>query len=234
MTNTILFDLGNTLVRYFTKAEFPGILQEAITNVRDHLRAEGKLTIAPETIWQRVEEQDYEADDHRVRPLEQRLIRIFGLDPNPSPSEMRSMCQEFLQPLLARAYRYEDSLPVLQALKGRGYKTAIVSNLPWGSPSGPWYEEIARLGLAEWMDAVIFCSDVGWRKPAPQIFAYTLEKVAARPQDCIFVGDNPRWDVAGPRAMGIEAVLVDRHGLVAGSGERPRHTLEFLKDLQPW
>jgi putative hydrolase of the HAD superfamily len=82
------------------------------------------------------------------------------------------------------------------------------------------------------MDAVIFCSDAGWRKPAPQIFAYTLDKVAAQPQDCIFVGDNPRWDVAGPKAVGIEAVLVDRHDLVKGSGERPRHTLEFLKDLQ--
>ena len=231
MTNTILFDLGNTLVRYFFKDEFPGILREGIARAQDHLRAEGKLKAAPETIWQRVAEQDYEAADHRVRPLDQRLTRIFELVPGTSEVGMMPLCRAFLRPFLARAHRYDDTLPVLQAVKTRGYKTAIVSNLPWGSPAPPWREEVARLGLARWMDAVVFCSDVGWRKPAPQIFEYTLEKLEARPEDCLFVGDNPRWDLAGPRALGMEAILIDRHRLMPNTGEQAVQNLEFLREL---
>jgi putative hydrolase of the HAD superfamily len=88
----------------------------------------------------------------------------------------------------------------------------LVSNTTWGSPSVLWREEIARHGLIDFFDVVVFCRDVGWRKPARAIFEHTLAELAVSPDACLFVGDDPRWDVAGPRACGIEAILVDRAG----------------------
>ena len=41
----------------------------------------------------------------------------------------------------------------------------------------------------------------------------------ALPQQCLFVGDDPKWDLAGPRAMGIEAVLIDRRGTMSPTEE---------------
>ncbi|MGD8624784.1 MAG: HAD family hydrolase [Anaerolineae bacterium] len=111
-----------------------------------------------------------------------------------------------------RGRPYDDVRPVLRRLRAEGVRAAIVSNTPWGSPGDLWREELARLGLAEEVDLAVFCTDVGWRKPAAAIFEYTLARLDARPADCFFVGDNPRWDVAGPRAVGIEAVLLDRQG----------------------
>ena len=107
---------------------------------------------------------------------------------------------------------------------------AIISNTPWGSPSALWREEIGRLGLSEWMDIVVFCTDVGWRKPARQIFDFTLEKLHIQPQDCIFIGDHPRWDLAGARAVGIEAILMDRQGAIQDAGEVPVKDLHELAD----
>jgi putative hydrolase of the HAD superfamily len=66
--------------------------------------------------------------------------------------------------------------------------------------------------LGTQVNAVVFCSEVGWRKPARQIFDYTLERLHVRPEQCVFVGDDPRWDLAGPRALGMQAVLIDRWG----------------------
>jgi len=109
-----------------------------------------------------------------------------------------------------------------------------VSNTPWGSPASLWREEIERLGLSEYVDVLVFCTDVGWRKPAKQIFEFALEKLQALPQDCIFVGDHPGWDLTGPRAVGIEAILIDRRGAMHDTGEDSIQNLhELWSRLQP-
>lgn len=226
MKNTVLFDLGQTLVQYYERSEFPGILEQAITEVQDYLRQNGLIRISPETIWQRVRDEDHTAPDYRVRPLEERLVRIFQLDDSAQSNNLiMAMCQCFMKPIFARGRCYEDTLPSLQTLRAEGFRTAIVSNTPWGSPANLWREEIERLGLSEYMDVVVFCRDVGWRKPARQIFEFTLEKLQVTPQHCIFVGDDPRWDLVGPRAVGIEAVLIDRRGAIQDVSEKP------IKDL---
>lgn len=215
MKKAVLFDLGNTLAFYFERNEFPIILRQAITQVQSYLNSKGMLNVSPEEMWRRVQEEDYESDNHKVRPLEERLIRIFQLNHSTLPSNMvMTMCRHFMKPIFARSNRYPDTLPTLKELKSRDFKTAIVSNTTWGSPANLWREEIERLSLSQYMDAVVFCRDVGWRKPAKQIFECTLKKLNALPRDCIFVGDDPRWDVTGPQAIGISPIIIDRKGLI--------------------
>jgi putative hydrolase of the HAD superfamily len=66
---------------------------------------------------------------------------------------------------------------------------------------------------------MVFCTDVGWRKPARPIFEHVLAQLQAEPQDCLFVGDEPGWDLDGPRSLGMEAVLIDRQGTVPVTAE---------------
>ena len=222
----ILFDLGGTLVKYYHRTEFPPILRQAITEVQDCLRKEGSLNASPKSVWQIVEEENHEAEDHLVRPLEERLTRIFQLDDAGASNELvATMCRHFMKPIFALAHCYEDALPVLRELGEKGYKRAIVSNTPWGSPANLWREELRRFGLDEHVDATVFCRDAGWRKPARQIFEFALKKLKAKPRDCVFVGDDPRWDLVGPRAVGIEAILIDRKRMMQGTGE------ETISDL---
>jgi putative hydrolase of the HAD superfamily len=229
MKNTVLFDLGGTLVEYFERFEFPGILKQAITEVQNYLCQKGLLRISSEVMWRRVREEDYEAGDYRVRPLEERLVRIFQLDDLVQSSGLvMAMCRHFMKPIFARGRCYEDVLPTLQELRSKGFKTAIVSNTTWGSPANLWREEIERLGLDAYVDAVVFCRDVGWRKPAKQIFEFTLEKLQVLRQHCIFVGDDPRWDMVGPRAVGIKAILIDRRGMRQDVGEKAIKSLQEL------
>lgn len=233
MKKVVMFDLGNTLVRYFFKDEFAGILEQAIAEAQAFLLQVHLLPSQAVGLWQRVEAENHEAPDNRVRPLEERLRRIFQLDTDLPDGAMLDLCRSFLRPFFATARRYDDTLPTLDKLRAKGVKTTIVSNLPWGSPAPPWHEETARHGLSRRMDAVVFCSDAGWRKPARQIFEFTLEQLSVDPQDCVFVGDNPHWDVAGPRALGIDAVLIDRHGVVPNAGEEPIRSLGELWDRMP-
>ena len=79
MVDTVLFDLGNTLVRYYTRAEWPAVREQCIAAARDVLLARGLIDAEPADLAQRVAAESGQSPDGRVRPLEGRLARIFGL-----------------------------------------------------------------------------------------------------------------------------------------------------------
>lgn len=113
---------------------------------------------------------------------------------------------------------YEDSIPALRALRGRGIKTAIVSNCD--HLTRPIVE---RLGLAEEVDAVILSFEVGVMKPDPAIYLSALDRVGARPDRAAFVDDQPGY-VEGAEAVGMASFFIMRDGweLEAGQlGDRP-------------
>lgn len=214
MKKAVLFDLGGTLAGYYQRHEFPGILQMAVSGVAEALEHEGLLRVPRGELWGRVEAEDHEALDHMVRPLEGRLSRIFGVE---DQGLLTRLCEVFMEPIFRLGYLYPDTLKTLRRLRGEGFRTAIISNTPWGSPARLWRGEADRLGLTPLVDALVFCRDVGWRKPARQVFEHTLRELGASPGVCLFVGDDPRWDLVGPRAVGIDAVIIDRFGGSPGS-----------------
>jgi putative hydrolase of the HAD superfamily len=213
--------------------QFPSILEKAISEVQVYLDEEGLLTVTAELIQVRVREEDHESADYRSRPLEERLTRIFGLDQSIATDELgMEMCKHFMAPIFARGRCYEDTLPTLEELRARGLKTAIVSNTSWGSPAALWRNEIERLGLNPYMNCIVLDRDIGWRKPSKPIFEFAMRTLGVPPSDCLFVGDEPKWDLTGPRAVGIEAVLIDRQGTrVSAKGESIKNLHELTLKL---
>jgi putative hydrolase of the HAD superfamily len=118
-----------------------------------------------------------------------------------------------MKPIFSMGRCYRDSIPTLRKLRKRGIRAAVISNTTWGSPASLWRGEVRRLGLDRYLDAVFFCRDVGWRKPAKPIFEYALTELGVDPRRCLFVGDDPRWDLRGPKKVGMEAILIDRQGI---------------------
>jgi putative hydrolase of the HAD superfamily len=230
----VLFDLGNTLVAYWAPAEWPAVLHSAIEGTMRFLERVGRLRVSADAVWQRVEGHNHELPGHRVYPLQERLAGIFGLAGEEEvlldQALLDEACRHFLAPVFARGRPYADVLPTLAALRDAGIKTAIVSNSPWGSPAALWRKEIERLGLRQLVDADVFCGDVGWRKPARPIFDLAVRKLGVAPDRCVFVGDDPRWDLVGPRALGMRAMLIDRTGRTVVPDECPTQSLGQLWD----
>ena len=220
MSTAVLFDLGNTLVSYYRASEFRPILERAIDEVMGELRSRAMAKGSYEAALERALAENREAGDFRVMPLASRLERIFELSPHDA-SLAALLCEIFLRPIFAVGRVYEDTIPVLRKLRAAGYRTAIVSNAPWGSPPQSWRRELRRLGLAALVDSVAICGDVGWRKPAPQIFEHAAAELGVRCRECLFVGDDPRWDIEGSAAVGMRPLLIDRAGdQLAYRGER--------------
>ncbi|MEW5955127.1 MAG: TIGR02253 family HAD-type hydrolase [Candidatus Micrarchaeota archaeon] len=95
---------------------------------------------------------------------------------------------------------YPGVRSTLLALKEKGVKLAIVSDAP---RMRAWMR-LASMNLAEFFDAVITLGDAKLRKPAPRPFKKALKQLGVRPEEVLFVGDNPERDLAGAKALGMK------------------------------
>jgi putative hydrolase of the HAD superfamily len=221
----VLFDLGNTLVGYYTSAEFPTVLRRCLRRCSE-VQGWSADAARQEELFERALQLNQERADFAVRPLGERLRKLFDQQGTLDDVALARLSAAFMEPIFDRAQPSPQASVVLNWLRRRGIKTAIVSNTPWGSSAGIWRTELARHGLLEIVDAVVFCVDVGWRKPhrAPFDRALALLDVAAT--DALFVGDDPRWDVAGAQNAGVRPVLL---GSVASSPDL--ETIQSLEEL---
>jgi putative hydrolase of the HAD superfamily len=93
---------------------------------------------------------------------------------------------------------------LLEALRARGLKLALVSNT--ASPDWLLRPVLERQGLVDRVDAIVLSSEVGKRKPHPAIFERALAEVGVRPEEALFVGDRLDADVAGAANVGMRTV----------------------------
>ncbi|MBI0583600.1 MAG: HAD family hydrolase [Methanomassiliicoccus sp.] len=214
---TVLVDLGGTLVDLFGHTSPGQVLPLSLASAARALVLEGH-DVPPQNVLERSwEGQKRVPDDLEVRPLEARLSAVFGPDAIDDRT-MDAACRAFMRPLFDQARVFEDTFPFLSALRSRGIEAVIVSNTTWGSPAILWREAVERMAIRPWVRSVVFCRDVGWRKPDPRVFSHALSMADRGPEECLFVGDDPVWDVMGPQRVGIRAVLLDRRAERIGQG----------------
>ena len=197
----VLFDLGNTLVAYYAAADFPVILRRCLGRCTAVL-GWSQDAERDDSLFRRAMDLNTERSDYAVHRLDQRLNELFSAYCLVDDSTRAVLCEAFMKPIFDSARLDPDAVPLLESLRRRDIKTAIVSNTPWGSSATAWRDELVRHGLLQRVDASVFCGDVGWRKPNPAPFQRALELLEVVPAEAIFVGDDARWDVIGAQNAG--------------------------------
>ena len=61
------------------------------------------------------------------------------------------------------------------------------------------------------------------------MFRKALAHFQCSPENCLFIGDNPRWDILGARRAGMTPVFIDRTGEHTLEGE---YQIDSLFDLE--
>jgi len=86
-------------------------------------------------------------------------------------------------------------------LRERGFLVGILSN------SAPGARERERCwGFEAITDDIVYSHEVGLVKPEPEIYALTARRLAVRPEEIVFLDDQP-GHVAAARAAGWHAVV---------------------------
>jgi len=108
---------------------------------------------------------------------------------------------------------YDDVLPVFAELRRHGLKLGLVSNTARDLPAFIVHHRLH-------VDAAIDSRGHGKTKPDPSIFSAALAALAVEPEQAAMVGDSPEDDIAGARALGLRAFLLDRGGDYPDSPEK--------------
>jgi putative hydrolase of the HAD superfamily len=131
----------------------------------------------------------------------ERIVRGMGGDSDEAYACAAAMTRAWEQ---AEHFElYDDVLPVLDELRGRGLKVGLVSNT-----ARDLDEFVRHHGLE--VDAVLTSRVHGKTKPHETIFRAALEQLGVEPGEAAMVGDSPADDIEGARALGMRAFLIDR------------------------
>ncbi|MBS7790922.1 haloacid dehalogenase type II [Roseococcus sp. SDR] len=116
--------------------------------------------------------------------------------------------QALIQDLLD-AYRtldaYAEVPAMLQALREKGARTAILSN---GSPL-MLADATKAAGISTLLDMLLSVEAVGIFKPDPRVYALASERLGLPARRMAFVSANP-WDTQAAHAAGFRAIRVNR------------------------
>ena len=100
---------------------------------------------------------------------------------------------------------FADARKVLDALKARGERTAILTN---GSPAMV-ASAVEAAGLKTVLDAVLSVDTVKMFKPRAEVYTLVTKEFSCQPSDVVFVSSN-RWDAFGATAFGFRTVWINR------------------------
>jgi 2-haloacid dehalogenase len=123
------------------------------------------------------------------------------------PSVSKTLRRDLLDVYL-KLDTFADARDVLQKLKARGDRTAILSN---GSPA-MLASAVDAAGIKDTLDAVLSVDAVRMFKPRPEVYALATSHFACKPGDVVFVSSN-RWDAMGATAFGFRSHWVNRGGM---------------------
>jgi putative hydrolase of the HAD superfamily len=209
--DAVLFDYGRTLVtfdyptedllavlqRYLPRIEdalgvtaptADALMRDVLIPLEEHVESPGEDEVSYEDV--------YRATWHRA-----------GFD---LPDDLLHEILDQEQLCWDRAVRVDPgALQLLSWLGEQGIKRAVCSNAPF--PPEMMLRQVASNGVGGLMDSVLFSSQFGRRKPAPEIYRAALASVGTAAERALFVGDRVREDYEGPRAVGMRAVICTAH-----------------------
>ena len=177
----ILFDLDGTLIDQFTAIH------------RAYARVMEKLGLEPAD-YDTVRKTVGGSTDATMTCLVGPELAHKGLEIYPPIFE-----EEMLHGLEAMP----GSMEILQALRGKGEKTAVFTN-----KVGPHARAACdHLGFTPLVDLVIGVKDTPWRKPEPEFTRHALDLLGAKAEHSLLVGDSP-FDAASAANVGMPCRLV--------------------------
>ena len=236
----VLFDYGHTLIDFTVPED---ALHEIYGDIRLRLvsEAESEIPAASELVErvarqvvQRVEES-YAQD----RLIELDILDLFesalrGIGFSPRPETVRWVAETEHTALTKHLICPPGTVQTLQTLHDHGLKIGIVSNahlLPY-----MMRKDWDNLGFGSLVDASLISSEVGMRKPHPDVFRRVLAQLAVDPAEAMFVGDRIFDDVGGAHAVGMLGILTQefRQELVGPETEQPDLVVTRLSEIVPY
>lgn len=135
--------------------------------------------------------------------------------------------ERFVEERKKSPFLYEDTLKVLDELKGK-YQLVLLTN---GSPSLQKLKLSISPEIPPYFDHIIISGEFGRGKPDPSLFEYMMEKAGITAEEGIMVGDNLNTDILGSSRVGMKNVWINREGKVNETNVKPTYEVSSLTEF---
>ncbi len=210
----IIFDLGGTLIEYagpyasWPELETPGLEAAYIS-----LQSKGAVLPQFEQFcsagfeilpgrWQMATsgKRNLRLQDFLVELLG--ACDVQGLD----PAWVSEAANLYESAICAQAIPMDAAGETLGLVRQQGYKIGLLSNTMFTGQAH--IADLERFSLDGYFDAMLFSADAGKWKPSAEPYLDLLERLQVRPQNGVFVGDDPANDMIGGQRAGMRTILM--------------------------
>ncbi|HCS26117.1 MAG TPA: hypothetical protein DIW43_01605 [Spongiibacteraceae bacterium] len=112
---------------------------------------------------------------------------------------------------------FEDAETILEQLAAQYMLIALTNG----------NADIERMPVGRLFTAAIRAEDIGVSKPAPDMFIKALEIARCRAEECLHIGDDPYYDIAPARALGMHSLRAAITGKVPADDNSFSHWREL-------
>jgi putative hydrolase of the HAD superfamily len=190
----VIFDLFGTLVHELPRADF----YASVDAIADAVNAD---RVAFRARW------DASARGRQTGLFEDMTANVRAICEELGVSateETVAVGLEARSAMYERWFRPRDgAIETLATLRGRGYPLGLVSMC---APDTPALWRASPLSGS--VDAEVFSSDVGLRKPDPAIYRLAAARLGVSSQGCVYVGDGAYGELTGAAAVGMVPYLL--------------------------
>lgn len=121
---------------------------------------------------------------------------------------------------------FDGITEMLDELKARGVRMATATS----RTSKSYHEYMAALGLDKYFDVQVTMEDVSKHKPDPESALVALEKLGAKPEEAIMVGDT-KFDIGCAVNAGVDSVLIGWSHAVGKMQWEPTYRADTPADI---
>jgi putative hydrolase of the HAD superfamily len=226
----ILFDIGDTLFRLNPIGEVREELAEVLAEGCG-VNRETALEVADKALTSHREQAIAAWRSGRTEEpaLDQVLLQHFSPHAEIDRGTAAALAEVLWRADVARFEPAADCASRVERFRNDGFRLAAVSNTSTHASYLDNYLE--SIGLLPLFETIVYSSELGVRKPHPQIYQEALRRLAIEPSDAIFVGDRVREDVLGPMSVGVSAVLTHEYRQEDQGEAQPLAVINTLSEL---
>ena len=227
MLKAVVFDIGETLVKYKTPMNWSKLYRPAFEHIaekynytfsEEHYQNADRVLTKYNT---RIHQRDYEVSSTEI------FTEILnGMD---IPlEEMQQVKESFYTYFRRDAFLFPDVEETLKNLSLRGVQIGTLSDVAYGMDNSYALEDIAS--VIKYIDYPFTSNDTGYRKSCTKGLEIVSEKMQRNISEIMFVGDEEK-DMVCARNAGAFAVLINRDNIIKNYGQDK--TIHNLTELLP-
>jgi putative hydrolase of the HAD superfamily len=221
--SAVLFDLGNTLIKFpwdartigkeaskgvslfdkLVKVTYDSLVKSGIKIDWPSFHEKYMFVRAEQLEWQKKTLQEYDMYDRVSRALS-----ALGIKISPDSPAVRKATDDHYAGYMDYIEMEKEVPTILRDLHSRR-KLGLITNFAH-PPS--IYNILDKFGLRKLFDVILVSREVGWVKPSPKIFQAALSSLRLKGSQCVFVGDDAEADIGGAKGVGMGTIFLAKKG----------------------